>query len=85
MKLLLLIVAIHLLVFHQYRKDKKEDLAPKKNKPIKLDAPSYIEASLPPGIGNNTNDSLEFSYQLKSVRYNEEDNPLLEKIEVARW
>ena len=35
MKQLLLIAIIHLLIFHQYRKDKSEALAPKKDsKPV---------------------------------------------------
>jgi len=69
MKPLLLIVIIHLLIFHQYRKDKNEALAPKKNKPVKIAAPSFNQYYLHQGIEINGKDSLDPSYQSKSLTY----------------
>jgi len=69
MKPLLLIVIIHLLIFHQHRKDKNEALAPKKNKPLKTAVPSYNQNYLHQDIEIKSKDSLEFSYKSKSLNY----------------
>jgi hypothetical protein len=60
MKQLLLLAVIHLLIFHQYEKDKGEALAPKKyNKPQKTDVlPVKQQDYVFTDIANNTNDSL---------------------------
>jgi hypothetical protein len=66
MKQLLLLAVIHLLIFHQYKKDKGEALAPKNNKSLKRDALLRTDVLLPVvkpdylfrSIANNINDSL---------------------------
>ncbi len=69
MRLLLLIVAIHSLIFHQYRKDKKETLAPQKYNPVKIEEPSSYQYYLRQGIEINGKDSLDFSYPSRSLTY----------------
>jgi hypothetical protein len=70
MKQLLLLVMIHVLVYHQYRKDKNETLAPKKSKLIKTIVLSYEEDYLLRGMEIYAKDSLLFSWQSKSPGYN---------------
>lgn len=60
MKQFLLLAMIHVLIFHQYKKDKTEVLAPKKsNKPVKTTV-LQAQAHLFSGIKNTTKDSLFF-------------------------
>lgn len=59
MKQLLLLAVIHLLIFHQYKKDKSEVLAPRKNNnTVKPDALPGKQEYLFSGVVGNTNDSL---------------------------
>jgi hypothetical protein len=55
MKQLLLVVVIHVLIFHQYLKDKNESLAtPSKRKIVKAITPSPAQVSLPTAIINTS-------------------------------
>ncbi|MGZ8558000.1 MAG: hypothetical protein ACXWWC_06705 [Chitinophagaceae bacterium] len=69
MKPLLLLVVIHLMVFHQYKKDKSETLAPKNYKPEKILTPSYNQYYLNQGTEINGNDSSGVFNQSKPVAY----------------
>ena len=69
MKQLLLLVVIHLMVFHQYKKDKNEMLSPKNYKPVKIVKPSYKQYYLhkePEIYGNDTSGVFNHS---KSLTY----------------
>ncbi len=70
MKQLLLLVMIHVLVYHQYRKDKKESLAPKKSKLIKTTVLPPKEDYLLRGIKIYANDSLLIAWPSTSIGYN---------------
>ena len=61
MKQLLLVAVIHLLILHQYGKDKNEVLAPKKNTEKISDNYKYQDYWFR-GISLYTNDSLRISY-----------------------
>lgn len=58
MKQILLLAVIHLLIFHQYGKDKNEALAPKNNKPVKTGVLAGKQDYLFRDIAVSTNDSL---------------------------
>ena len=70
MKQLLLLVMIHVLVYHQYRKDKKETLAPKKSKLIRTVVLPSEEDYMRRGMEIYANDSLLVSWPSKSIGYN---------------
>lgn len=61
MKQMLLVVMIHLLILHQYQKDKKEVLAPKKEYSAKKSAPKNYQGTWLGIIQPYTNDSLFYS------------------------
>ena len=62
MKQVLLVVVIHLLILHQYRKDRNEVLAPKKDI-VEKNSAGYSHQQYPMrGIERNTTDSLRISY-----------------------
>ena len=63
MKVLLLFLMIHLLVFHQYRKDKYEILSPKREKEVKDILPVNNQSYLFRPINMALKDSLLFSYK----------------------
>ena len=69
MKQLLLLVVIHLMVFHQYKKDKNETLALKNYKPVEITAPSYNQYYLLKGTEINGNDSSGVYNQSKPLAY----------------
>ena len=69
MKQLLLLFVIHLMVFHQYSKDKKEELSPKNYKPVNRAEPSYNQFYLINGIEIYGIDSFRVSDQPKSLAY----------------
>jgi hypothetical protein len=59
MKQLLLLAVIHLLIYHQYKKDKSEVLAPKKtNNTVRPDVLPGKQEYLFSGVVGNTTDSL---------------------------
>lgn len=66
MKQLLLLAVIHLLIFHQYEKDKSEALAPKKDiKPVEAIIQADKGYRFPVRLtkSNETSDSLHNSVQ----------------------
>jgi hypothetical protein len=62
MKPLLLLLVIHILILHQYQKDKNETLAPRKSNNLKAATQSQQPEVLSPARATVT-DSLVFSYQ----------------------
>jgi len=73
MKQLLLLAVIHLLIFHQYKKDKSEVLASKKNsKPVEAmvipGEKDHLSFGSMMNKTNETNDSLPISVQSGSLR-----------------
>ncbi len=69
MKQLLLLVVIHLMVFHQYKKDKNETLSPKNYKPVKILTPSFNQYYLHKEPENNGNDTSGVFNQSKPLTY----------------
>ena len=68
MKQVLLLAMIHLLIFHQYSKDRKERLSPQKtNNVIKSSANAKRQHYILMGV-ENANDSL-YSWQAAPVIY----------------
>ncbi len=69
MKVLLLIVVIHVLVFHQYMKDKNEMLAPGGSKKSERQKSSYDDNYLSRRVSNNITDTIPEADPPKSYGY----------------